>query len=378
MVLARTRQSSSLSSDIQSVPDLLNIADRVQWASLAHCALEPNVFYAPAFLAASQQHIERTVIRAVICRDEAGALLGFLPYRPATIAESWGLPALKCYSNPYVQSSMPLLNPDHATEALGSLIARLSAAERFRPLLLLPHVDLEGDGFAALAAACDTLGRSFSILRETKRAFFTQNTHPAEALQKKLGKSVARLAKLGRVDLSIGVRDTAHGKLVEAFLKLEAMGWKGAAGTALLSKPTTAAFARSAFGPANLDMRFDVLRLDGRPIAINLNPQSQNRVYTLKTAYDESFRSHSPGKTLDMAMALEAGRTQTHSIDSCALPGHHLEQFWPGLRRFGYVAIDITPDASPSAFRLASNMMKQVLHWREKAKEGYRALRKGG
>jgi hypothetical protein len=91
---------------------------------------------------------------------------------------------------------------------------------------------------------------------------------------------------------------------LEEGLGLEASGWKGAAGTAILSSPRTASFYRSvarAF-QARGELRTSELRVDGRLVAFDLALLYRGRYLLLKTAYDESLRSLSPGLVLRRAV----------------------------------------------------------------------------
>jgi CelD/BcsL family acetyltransferase involved in cellulose biosynthesis len=87
-------------------------------------------------------------------------------------------------------------------------------------------------------------------------------------------------------------------------LELEARGWKGRAGTAILSSQETARFYHS------LAMRFHAagkLRLsgmlvDGRLAAFDFSILHAGRLYLLKTAYDEVYRRLAPGLVLRLSI----------------------------------------------------------------------------
>lgn len=82
--------------------------------------------------------------------------------------------------------------------------------------------------------------------------------------------------------------------------EVEASGWKGAAGTAILSAPQTAMFYREV---ARSFHAVDRLRLSGisfgdRLVAFDLSLLYARRLWLLKTGYDESFRRLAPGLVL--------------------------------------------------------------------------------
>jgi CelD/BcsL family acetyltransferase involved in cellulose biosynthesis len=87
---------------------------------------------------------------------------------------------------------------------------------------------------------------------------------------------------------------------LETFLALEASGWKGRSGTAILSRPSTARlyreFARAAAQEGWL--RLGVLELDGVAIAASYDCAFEGRAYLLKTTFSEAHARLSPGLVL--------------------------------------------------------------------------------
>jgi CelD/BcsL family acetyltransferase involved in cellulose biosynthesis len=86
--------------------------------------------------------------------------------------------------------------------------------------------------------------------------------------------------------------------------EVEASGWKGKAGTAVLSSPQTEKFYRAiarAFQKTG-ELTLSSLWLDGRLIAFSFGLLHQNRLYLLKTGYNESFSAVAPGMVLRLAI----------------------------------------------------------------------------
>lgn len=87
---------------------------------------------------------------------------------------------------------------------------------------------------------------------------------------------------------------------LERGLRLEASGWKGRRGTAILSTEGTRRFYRSmarAFHDTG-ELRLSGLRVDGRLVAFDLALVHARRYWLLKTGFDEAFRSLGPGLAL--------------------------------------------------------------------------------
>ena len=86
--------------------------------------------------------------------------------------------------------------------------------------------------------------------------------------------------------------------------ELEAAGWKGRSATAIASSPDTTAFYRrmaSSFHEAG-ELRLSEIVLDGRLVAFDLALLHRDRLYSLKTAFDEGFRKRAPGLVLRLSI----------------------------------------------------------------------------
>ncbi|MGY1604685.1 GNAT family N-acetyltransferase [Geodermatophilus sp. SYSU D00815] len=107
-----------------------------------------------------------------------------------------------------------------------------------------------------------------------------------------------RLAKLGAVEFQVVAAPGAElPRLLEEGFGIELAGWKGRAGTAVLSAPTTRElYWRSGAWAAEAGiLRLAFLRVGGRPAAFAMNLEQDGRRYGLKFAYSEEFAQHSPG-----------------------------------------------------------------------------------
>ncbi len=92
-------------------------------------------------------------------------------------------------------------------------------------------------------------------------------------------------------------------ELTEGFA-LEAGGWKGGAGTAIVSKPETEAFYRAiaaAFHDRG-ELRLSRIALDGKAVAFSFCIEQEGRLYSLKAGYDESFRKIVPGLVMQISI----------------------------------------------------------------------------
>jgi CelD/BcsL family acetyltransferase involved in cellulose biosynthesis len=91
-------------------------------------------------------------------------------------------------------------------------------------------------------------------------------------------------------------------ELREGF-EVEASGWKGRLGTAVLSAPETTVFYGQIAAAFHREgrLRLSSISLDGKLVAFDLGLLDHNRLYGLKFGYDESFRRYGPGMVLQLA-----------------------------------------------------------------------------
>ncbi|HWI21906.1 MAG TPA: GNAT family N-acetyltransferase [Baekduia sp.] len=99
---------------------------------------------------------------------------------------------------------------------------------------------------------------------------------------------------------------------LHAGFEVEASGWKGRHGTAILSSPVTTQFYRDVarLSHARGELRLSRILLDGAIAAFDLTLLRQGRLYLLKTGYDERHRRLAPGLVMRLSIierCFEAG-----------------------------------------------------------------------
>jgi Acetyltransferase (GNAT) domain len=135
---------------------------------------------------------------------------------------------------------------------------------------------------------------------------------------------------------------------VETFLTLEASGWKGARGTALVQNSGDASFIRHATTALAAAGQCEIitLRAGDIPIAAGIVLRHQDRAFFFKIGVDERFAKFSPGVqlTLDLTRYLCADPAIA-SADSTASPDHPMiNPIWRGRFAIGDVLIPLRPN----------------------------------
>ena len=141
-----------------------------------------------------------------------------------------------------------------------------------------------------------------------------------------------RLADLGPVAVESVAAPGAATATFEEFLALEAAGWKGRDGTAILSSPAISAFAREVVARRAADggVRIDTLRLAGKPIAMVVSFLAGASAWTWKIAFDEAFARFSPGVQLMLELPQRLfAHGKIARIDSLAAANHPMiDHLW--------------------------------------------------
>src|SRR5262249_12409674 len=149
---------------------------------------------------------------------------------------------------------------------------------------------------------------------------------------KELRRQRRRLAELGMLSHVRVQGQRKIGAALEAYLALEARGWKGQTGGAAQLAAGTRAFIQESVRAlaAEDKTRIDLLTLDDRPIAAAITLFSGDRAWFWKTAYDETYARCSPGVQLALDLTEElASDPKISLVDSCAVANHPMiDHLW--------------------------------------------------
>jgi len=284
---------------------------------LSRRALAPNPHMAPAAIAAAALLMpsDAITILAAWQSEALGSerLLGIWAFARrrdwrSGFAASLVSPLLPLYE----VSSAPVIDRDHVEDVVQAMLRHINAASDLPKTLALPLLPQDGALTDALREACRASGSRFSTYETWQRPMLLpQPGDDAERyLRRALGASYKKrmqqfrsVAKAGDVAFR-RLRGEAAREDFEAFLTLEAAGWKGQARTAILSRTVDAAYFRklvSGFAAGDA-LQLDTLLLDEKPIAMGMLVESAGTRHFLKIAYDEAQGRLSPGRALTIAM----------------------------------------------------------------------------
>jgi CelD/BcsL family acetyltransferase involved in cellulose biosynthesis len=301
------------------------------WRDLLGRSDEPNVFMAPRLLrhaAESGMHVVALLAWQQGDRERRLAgVWGFSIGRPRHALLP--LAALRAPASEHAYLATPVIDRDCLGATLEAMFDAIACAPDLPKTVVLNAMNVEGATAGALLRVLAERGNTYYRLKDVKRPKLVTggdaNDYLTQALssstRKKLRQYRRRLAERGDLKSVVLSAPEEIQKGVEAFLQLEAEGWKGRRGTALLSSPRDAAFARAmltAFAHSG-EAFIHALELDGRPVSMQVVLRAGAAAFTWKTAYDEALHDVSPGMLLfeDYTKAfLESD--DIACVDSCA------------------------------------------------------------
>lgn len=341
------------------------------WQDLVNSAADPNPFFTPAFLLPYLQAFPNGSVRLAVVRgksSKAWQLAVPIRRRRAGLAVAVN----SAWTTHYAPLGTPLLHRDAGPETVLRFVQMVSGAFG---LLALPYLPKSA---RAAQLAGELEGWRANWVQSTERA-----GHGAGALgnaqldeafrgkrRKEMKRQLRRLEDLGPVTVKhLQGDEVVQG--FEEFLELEAQGWKGRGGTALVQKPETARFSKDVI--QNLS-RTNGARIDqiwvGETLAAALVSFIQGgQVFTWKIASDENFAKYSPGAQIAiMAFRRNLEMPGFTQADSLAIPGHSMiEPLWRGRIKMGTLLLAKGPMGRALAALAAADInLERVL--RDKAR----------
>jgi hypothetical protein len=365
---------------------ILRNADELQTHSaelddLASAAVEPNVFYESWMLLPALKAFARDVpielmlvYRLEKSSDRHRSLCGFFPMERS---RNWrGLPisTLRLWRHLHCVLGTPLLREECAVACWTFFLRWLASNRCGCTILELPYVT--GDGpFSQLLIQTGGRGAIVSeAVEATVRALFwprsTAQAYLDAALSAKrrqeLRRLERRLGELGKVEFRVLQSGNSCSEWVNAFLTLEAKGWKGTEGTALDQEARNRQFFQDFMEEASERGRLMMLGLfvNDTPIALKCNLIAGSGSYAFKIAYDEQYAKFSPGVLLELYNIRRLHEMPNIAwMDSCAIPDHPMiNHLW--LDRRTIQTVLISPGGVMGDLLVSLLPLMRWLRWR--------------
>ncbi len=328
-----------------------------QWRGLAERAIEPNGYYLPAWeLAVDAFASGRIGASALLARsdaapDAASRLIGLIPVVSMARAYRIPLPALVS-AHPYGTLCTPPLDRDMAQAAATGLLQ--AARQTGAHALILRDVALDGATMKAFREALLHEGLRPRVLHSQLRACLDASLDADELLRDALGpkklkelrRQRHRLAERhGAIDFTVARTRDQVAAALETFLRLEAGGWKGKRGTALIQNAGDAAFIRRAAPALAENGQCEIVALSAGdvPVAAGIVLRHQDRAFFFKLGIDERFAKFSPGVQLTLELTKHlCADPGIATADSTASADHPMiNPIWRGRFAIGDVLVPL-------------------------------------
>ncbi len=331
-------------------------------------AAEQNIFNHPDFLCPALEHFADDDCGLIVANSPATDFLMPFQVKRAGL----GLrKAIYSWSNLYTTQGTPLVTASALPDTLDTVLDALCKPDYGLPdVLMLPDINLDGAFAQALKTLAQRKNLPLQITRQQARPVLLNGTDAESYLTKAIGKNHhrdyrrqwRRLSETGTLDYQIASDETALIAAFEDFLTLEASGWKGAAGTAFLTRKQDADFARRiirAFS-AKKCVQIHRLTLDGRTIASLVVFINADQAWTWKTAYDESLKAFSPGVLLMIeVLKNHLGNPALRLTDSCAIPDHPvMSRLFHDRQAFGTIILGLTPQSHGNVSTITAQLRR--------------------
>lgn len=316
----------------------INAAWRTAWDALAQHASEPNPFAERWFVEASLDNLAKRDAVHILGVWEGAELIGIIPL---TMPKRYGRLPVRHVENWIHYHSFvgtPLIRAGSEADFWRALLDALDHADWARGFLHLTWLVENGPVHTALRSVrrADTVWRSTRALLHSTldpQAYYEATVRKKK--RKEINRLKTRLAELGEIRcIRFDGREPVDA-WCDAFLALEASGWKGEAGSALGCATNTARFFRDAIAGAAAAGRIEMLRLDvaGKPIAMLVNFLTPPGSFSFKIAFDEDYARFSPGVLIQLENLDILNHKDIDWMDSCAVENHPMINSLWGERR---------------------------------------------
>jgi CelD/BcsL family acetyltransferase involved in cellulose biosynthesis len=319
-----------------------------EWQDLAANASETNAFLEPWFAKAAIAHLrEGSDVWQIEVRTDT-LLTGLMHL---SLHKGYGRIPVNYLGNwTHYQCFMgtPLIRAGHETGFWEAVLALLDSADWAPNFLSLSGIEAHGPVHQGLVRS----GRACAIVHRHERALLRSELDGEAYLEaslrgkkrKELRRLANRLSEMGTVAFRVfdgeGLEDWC-----EAFLSLEASGWKGAEGAALGNTKETRAFFAEMMAGAQTAGRLDFQRLDldGRAIAMLINFRTPPGSWSFKIAFDEELSRFSPGVMIELEnLKRVLADPDVDWMDSCAAEGHPMiDKLWMERREIVQLTVPL-------------------------------------
>ncbi|MBC8290072.1 MAG: GNAT family N-acetyltransferase [Planctomycetes bacterium] len=312
-----------------------------QWMRLESASLDGNAFLSPSFVRSLERNLPQKTSPFIVAIEEetAGTLTGLGVFEEVRGSRLLPMTHLRSWETEFGFTAGFLLDACHAEATAAALFGWLKANGNRWNGLAFSNLPAESQNTQVLLASAERAGHSWREDSRSARACLRVAEIPDDVMtlysksrRKSLRQNLRKLESHGEVRFRIHTQDS-DGRLLGEFLRLESSGWKGEGNTALGSDSNLTAFSREWTTALNESGQLAIceLSVDGRSVAMSLNPICGETMFAFKIGWEESFAACSPGTLCEWLtlQSLQSHLPQIRFVDSCSQPGSYVEKIWP-------------------------------------------------
>ena len=351
-----------------------------QWCFLMHRAESPNGYLSPQFVLPALEHLDKDkeiLFFAVYDEDDSlGSLvgLGIFEFQKASLARPFGL--LRTYLSEHSYLSGILADKRHLSDVAAAMCETLlqgPCSDRWSAIEF-PQCRAGTSDFLSLLAAAREAGIGVLSRGIESRAVLLPGTATSDRISSHIGPR--RLKEFRRIRRRLAEIGSSTWRLVEAgpelsgaierFIELENNGWRGKAGSSLMSSARSLSFFRqmaASFAESNSIFIAELL-VDNRVVASTFNFLAGDLGFAFKIGWDPAFAKFGIGMLNELAM-LEAAPTRLahlSNVDSGADSGSFIEALWPDRDEVGTFVFSLSLGAN--AYYRAKTGLKRLMRRR--------------
>lgn len=283
-----------------------------EWADLVERSIDPNPYTGPGLVVAAARHLlSPGSVSLVTVRDPDGTMQVCLPVRARPFWRALPWPALTTRVHLYSLAGAPPVG----RHAEGDSLARALTCLPDRRLVVFEWVREDSPLVPVIREAAARSGRRLVVWERFRRSGWSPPPGEAPGVsghrRRRLARARRELAAATGGEVRMVDRSGQPGAL-ERFLRLEAAGWKGRAGTALLRRPGHAGFLRDIPG-----LRLAALEAGGHPVAMVSGFSAGGQRFLFKIGWDPAYSRFSPGHLLIWELT-RSGGWGDGPVDSCS------------------------------------------------------------
>ncbi len=331
-------------------------ADIAAWSALEARAIEANAYMSPHFVLPALRFLDPGACSEIWLVQHQDARDGTrLIGACAIVLHQWTklcpFPHVAVYRSEHSFLSAPLLDPEHAAQALERILDHALRARAKGMAFVLPCIEAAGPIATLVRAWAGRHGSGVREIGARSRAVLVPNQAGPEALKLAMGSKAKETARQRRKLATEGslrwqsIRPRDPAVPIETFLRLEHGGWKAEDGTSLRSNPAHEAFFQDMTTRFAAEGRawFTELKVDDRVVASTSNLISGDIGFAFKVGWDNDLRKYGVGILNEMDLVQNAPDVcaDLRYIDSGAAPGSFIEALWPARRQLSSLVLPL-------------------------------------